>query len=99
MLHATDAPGYSINIWLYKFLSVNQIKRSVAMLYHLAMKNLHLVKVHGIFCNFESGSTFVVVHIERVLNCLWARTELVSTCAECAYVGSVENVATTSCVC
>ena len=64
MLHATDAPGYSINIWLYKFLSLNQIKRSVATLYHLAMKNLHLVKVHGIFCNFESGSTLVIVHIE-----------------------------------
>ena len=41
-------------------------------------------------CNFESGSTSVIVHIERVLNCLWAKIELTSTCAECAYVGSVK---------
>ena len=41
-------------------------------------------------CNFESGSTFVVHHIERVLNCLWSRIELASTCAECAYIGSVK---------
>ena len=31
LLHATDAPGCNINIWLYEFLSLNQIKRSVAM--------------------------------------------------------------------
>ena len=36
-LHAIDAPGCSINNWLYEFLPLNQIKRSVATLYHLAM--------------------------------------------------------------
>ena len=49
---------------------------------HKALKHAKHFK-----CNFESGSTFVVVHIERVLNCLWARIELANTCGECAYVG------------
>ena len=48
-------------------------------------------------CNFESESTFAVVHIERVLNCLWAKIELASTCVECTYIGSVK--ATLSHVC
>ena len=41
-------------------------------------------------CNFESESTFVVVHIELVLNCLWARIELARICVECAYVDGVK---------
>ena len=45
---------------------------------HKASKRVKYLK-----CSCESGPTFVVVHIERVLNCLWARIELTSTCAEC----------------
>ena len=84
LLHAIDAPGCNINIWLYKLLSLNQIKSSVAMYVPpcheespLGVGNWHILHNHKTSkrskhfkCNFESVSTFVVVHIEQVLNCL-----------------------------
>ena len=91
--------------YLVVYVFVNQIKKSIATYVsscreesplgegtwrilhnHKASKHVKHFK-----CNFESGSTLVdVVHVERVLNCLWARNELASICAECAYLGCVK---------
>ena len=52
---------------------------------HKASKHVKQFK-----CNFESGSTIVVVHIERVLNVYGQGLNWPVHCAECTYVGSVK---------